>query len=524
MAHTTNIGRQNVSLIGQQKLVYRWIIDDRVISIVKAVNNFAYIIHDRASDTRTEGSIPSIPALSKEQLIDCLIEDGKPEVRNGQLYFTPIFSKNSTLAHRWIFDKKIIDLINTINGLSFLIKGRNKITTIIGSVASIPGLSTEQLIEVLIESQPKIQGENLCFKPNHSAILSWNKEDKKAYLTGKTSKLYWRIIDKTIKTTYQIDFENTFIRAPNNRYFVERFCDAELRATRGPTGEVVRNLIIHETSEVIRMSSMHDYSEQARSWPYSDELISGKVLRQLVSSKVFREMGSFQQAEEITLKELEDRNYKMLVAFLSELTLENIETNADNSKKIILHPAPIEKSELDPHILIDKFKSAITLVNTADWYGHAVVIIETMIDKNYGMYKAHLILGDKIHLKHAPGKVVFYKVDHKTFSYKSKTETWTINTSKAHQMITRWAEMDKKQKDKEVVAYYYAPGSNALFAKKTIQTPQGPVDVHNCMTWALDELKLVNINLDPSKYGWLCTLPTEYATPYSKSLKNESDL
>lgn len=404
-------------------------------------------------------------------LVDQPVHDKDPKLE-------PVLSIHTeeNFAHQWLFNDKTVRLVRTGEDLSYEVADLAKKRLQQGPISSVSGLTTDELIECLAESALELDDQlSPHFAANRSALVQWNWEDKILTLIEKGKELIWQLFDKTMKTTSWMAYDNASLYNPSHA-----------------------------------LKSREYYIERCRLRPV------GFILCLLSKTKLdAKKFLDFYIEKYVPIKFLLDKtgNNLPMKSFLEDCIVERLKIENNRLCSLTLKPSSPVISKLDKDKLIDKWVWGFTLVNTAtDWHGHAAIIVETVEDAHYHMYKTHLRIEGQKTLDTVPGVVLWNEVDPDSLKYVSKADTWLVTKDKATTMINSIKREVAKQSTGKTAVLFNARGSEA-FAKSNKDKP----GVHNCITWARNKLRVAGIRLEEGSHGWLFTTPKEYAKPGAKS-------
>ena len=283
--------------------------------------------------------------------------------------------------------------------------------------------------------------------------------------------------------------------------------------------------------------------------------------KHLLDGIIFNNMITFENLEVRRLKEgfQEDQNIYMvddtyktieekvsvLKNYIPEEKPERIEGKDIEFSSFSLQPKWIE-SKLDPTKIIDHKNWAVTVINTDDmWPGHAVIIIESVEEGQYFMYRAH-IGGDKT-TSGLPAIVILQKKYlaediSKLYGNFGKTETFLRPSCLVKLMIER-IEWEKNMALNHRAQVYFSQNPLAhpiiilefntceeidlfkkehppslLIQRSYVRNSDDQIAVSckqdTCITWVTERLKIAEIELGAGRIEFFET-PRKYTNPDS---------
>lgn len=171
---------------------------------------------------------------------------------------------------------------------------------------------------------------------------------------------------------------------------------------------------------------------------------------------------------------------------------------------IIFNP-PSRKCYFDESIKVDENNWSVTLVSTNDKRtGHAKIVIEGFSNGKTISTGYHLMLTGFL------TKPEVLKSDSKKAF--GRTLTWKTSAAKAKKMLNM---MEYESKHPETINFNIC-GCESIFAKVSqfvrgfLFGSEAAVPRHNCITWAIEKLKIVDVHLNESALQKFITLPTLY--------------
>ncbi|MDR3624015.1 MAG: hypothetical protein P4L16_02610 [Chlamydiales bacterium] len=457
----------------------------------------------------------------------------------SRIRFDSPLLEGETLIHQWIYGYQVFCLIRKIDGLDYIILNQLGEVKQRGPISfSEDVLITDELVEVLIEemvpnftisSKRDIQ-EGVSFMPPSFTSRSWSWEDKNVTVLEHDDELIWQLFDKARRTTSYAPFgvaflsNNTFFE---RNYYVDRYTMAvrdRVDLSLGITG------CKHEPREPKNFKSITTTVEGFHTALFREECSQQENIR---IQKIYKALSHSPcpVSDFNALPSVSDYN-RFFIEFLGNFSLEHVNTSVINHPlcSILLKPTLVASSKLDPTRPIDNNMWVVSLVNTdkKHWYGHAAIIIETMEEGQYCMYKAHLRLKDRptktIPLNTAPGLVEHIKIDSPDqFRCEERADTWHVRKSDVARMRSFIQEQIVLQEQGDVAVFFNARGSNAALVDAEREVGSSSRPVENCITWARGVLSQANIWLDDG--GMLFTAPVEYrngAKSYPKDLEDTS--
>jgi hypothetical protein len=147
------------------------------------------------------------------------------------------------------------------------------------------------------------------------------------------------------------------------------------------------------------------------------------------------------------------------------------------------------KSCLDQEKQVDPFHWAVTLIcarsnEDAAWRNHAQLVIESVGDDEYGMSIAHFCDDGLVH---------FTPIRSDTLKYALKSQTYIASSEKTQRMVAQIvSETTKKQP-------FSIRGKSAIFSAG-----------HNCISWALEKLRVINVDLPFCSLDSIAMLPSKH--------------
>ncbi len=418
-----------------------------------------------------------------------LVENGLGQALDQNPNLKPASStlNNENFAHQWLFGDKTIRLIRKGgDDLGYEITDLVKKTLKQGQIASVEGLTTNELIECLAESSIELDAhQNPHFKPV-CELIEWQWQGKKVALVIdkeeyrrqpflKDRALYWRLFDKATKTTSMKELSIGLIYNPLSSHAKE---------------QAVGRRLLHLTKEELQNQYV-PVSSIARSFRALDCLLSS-------SSEV---LGSHNEAQ------------KNIIKMLAECVIEKMEIQNNQLCALVLKSSLTTASKVNPEQNMDGYTWAITLIDTAnDWRGHAALIMETIEDEQYHMYKTHLVSEGSKTLQTTPGVVIWREIDPSGLKYISKTRTWPVDSWRAEQTISLIKSEVATQNKIGTAVMFNARGEGSVYVDRKIEVDEDNrlVDVHNCITWAILKLRYAGIFLDGEHSGKLFITPKSY--------------
>lgn len=155
-------------------------------------------------------------------------------------------------------------------------------------------------------------------------------------------------------------------------------------------------------------------------------------------------------------------------------------------------------SLVDDRIVISRFQWAVTLVSTQnpDIDRHAMLLIEGINIDSPFYNIAHFVQGNG-------GRVKIHFLNKNEIAFDYKGSTWKRSALKMDKM----RETIILQSDNAIPV----PRFNRLGGRTV-----APLSGHNCLTWALEMLQIIDVELPRAPLDWAIALPSSY-TPYPRS-------
>ncbi len=319
-----------------------------------------------------------------------------------------------------------------------------------------------------------------CFvrpKREEGTLPTWEWGDKTLSLMEDDGQFMWQLFDRATKTTCRIPFASTWLENPDENFYVERFYN------EFPPEDCPKFLLDQERVNV------------------------GQLL---------------ECASEENKEVLIHRITKLIQTYFLKVCV----TPDNQIQSVLFRPSTAyisTQSRLDPKITVSESRWAVTLVNSRapdrEWpFGHAVLLIEKVKDGRYKLMRAHFTVdGDKKDALFgiSPGKVEHYEVP-PSCRYHSKTETWSLPRFKVERMIAE-IKKEKRMQEQGTPVLFSGPGSETIFTSASIQTPDGPRRVENCLTWAVDKLLKYGAEFYHLPEGIFMNRPATYISSYERS-------
>lgn len=195
------------------------------------------------------------------------------------------------------------------------------------------------------------------------------------------------------------------------------------------------------------------------------------------------------------------------VSFLRNCDIQAV----DVSNKAIKMATKVFRSNVDNMSVLDENVYGITIVDTQplsrtdvmSWFGHAVILIEGVVDGEYFMHRVHMNF-----LNSNKGTVHFDTIrDPKKQKIHGKTRTWLRTREVVEKMMADIQSQVKENPNSDEKPEFSA------FAKLSKE------ESINCIIWCVKILQRVGIllNSDKNIISYVLTSPTEYT--HSQSLK-----
>lgn len=368
---------------------------------------------------------------------------------------TYIASNNKEeFVHQWITESETIRILQKGNALEYSINtGTQKGYS---GPLNFSGLKVNEVIACLSVIEPTLSSDgSVHFKTNQSVRHKWTWNGKIVSLLEKNNIYSWELFDRTTKTTSRVAFQKGFFSKYRQDYwyygyqtdiFFNQGCPYEIR----PIEE--RRLIVGPLGSM--PSKICDY--------------------------------------------------------LASCIMENVEIVNNELQSVVLTPYTFPCQMLEKTFITQDIW-AVSLIDISpndNPHGHAVLLIETVRESGYRMYKAHLT-AKKTNFKTIPGIVKWGKVN--KLEYREKYKTWLREKFSVKRMITEIKYQIKMQNSGLTAVFFNPRGPQALFVKKETKTEYGICKVHNCLTWAEEILKIADIyDQHEEKLNLLYTTPQEY--------------
>ena len=515
---------------------------------------------------------------------------------------------SSQYLHKWIFDfvgkKQTLTIFRINEKIKYLLEDFILVRTYEGTIDE-KGESIDKMIPRLIDSQLEITEKNeVIFTPKQEYIC-WELKDKKISLLRQKDDLIYQIFDRTLNVSIQTSMDFTEFGYIRWNYSTESLPtitttkvvkekmdslskeiaeiekekyknEQDLAAMKKEYDEISRSnsfstqeqldevTLLNERQDLVRrmialnqnlinsLKNEYNMSESIERFHICIEKSSlrcEKIKDQIENSEEKRLKKRLREEQNIyvvddTYKTI-DEKVSVLKNYKPEEKLEKIEGKGIEFSRFFLQPKWI-RSKLDPTIIIDHKNWAITVINTDDmWPGHAVIIIESMEEGQYFMYKAH-IGGDKT-ISGLPAKVILQKKylaedSSKLYGNFGKTETfsrpsylvklmierieWEKNMALNHcaqvyfsqnpiespirvQAFNTFEEMDlfkKENKPSLLIQRSYSINSKDQIEVRCKQD--------TCITWVMERLEIAEIKLGAESFEFFET-PRKYTNPDS---------
>ena len=417
--------------------------------------------------------------------------------------------------HKWIFNFtptfKTLTVFREEEKLKYMIIDHGKLQTSVGSI-DIRETTADRMLSELIKNQPKISDTNkLVVSPKLTEHYQWDLKDKTITLLNLEDNLIFQIFYKTLNVTIQTSTDLTgfdYLRLEKD--------------TTTLTGDFYyrKDPVDHSITPV-------NLKEIPGSWRTSYEYIVTCDTYRSLEDRI-SVLKNHEIVEEKKQKKLLDGNYIELSSFS-------------------LHPK-WARSLLAPTIIIDHKKWAVTIINTDDsWPGHAAIIIESIEDGMYVMYKAHI--GGETKKAGLAAKVILQRKTlesdiSKLYGNVGQTATFSQQSYLIKLMLKNIEWENKMSFGSSPQVFFSATGtssckrpfdsfkqwynyieSNAqyIIAKGKLNYKKGVLieerETPNCITWIKEKLEIAGIKLESKKFEFLET-PRRYTNPESAGARH----
>ena len=418
---------------------------------------------------------------------------------------------SSQYLHKWIFDfvgkKQTLTIFRINEKIKYLLEDFTLVRTYEGTI--------DKMIPRLIDSQPEITEKNeVIFSPKQE-YLYWELKDKKISLLRQKDDLIYQIFDRTLNVSIQTSMDFTEFGYIRWVYPLESL----------PTP--ITTNVVTEARGFLNIEIIKWVEKTGMSAAFCAD-IGLKRLQKSQYPHMFEDTYKTNEEKVSVLKNFE------IVETPKRIEGKDIEFS--------LQPKWI-RSKLDPTKIIDYKNWAITVINTDDmWPGHAVIIIESIEEGQYFMYKAHI--GGDIKTSGLPAKVSLVKKHlaediSKLYGNFGKTETFSRPSCLVKLMIERieWEKNMKRDKSPQV---YFSQNpmaspitvlvfntfeemerfqkehplswlihrSRSINAKKQIEIN---CKQDTCITWVTERLKIAEIKLGAESL--FLETPRSYTNP-----------
>jgi len=443
------------------KPLHRWILGNKEICLLSMKGKLAYYVFDNTLNRRLRGPIEVEKVAEKEllpYLRQCeawLNEDGDP------FFLQPICRWKVFVERRGAFflrpKFKIVSLFSLEQDkLAYLIVDPISKETWQGPIP-VQDRSKQEVIAYLQQCKVLINKDNAptFIKPALQSI----DDEREIYTSRYQNKLIWHIFRKSANDAYEVfeEGKNSIITTSTAK------CAPETR-------DYISNLSSLASEE--RLRCLKDF-----------KILQGKFPQEVIDDL----MNSGMQ-ELASLPKNPPFLFNPHIFLLSHL----ISRLVNSTLCLELEPLVVEKSRLDNRVLVSKFQWAVTLVAYHGSEGnHANIFIE-------GVDFEEEKKGYFIHRSHHTGPIVeaglFDESGLTSFKLAERTEQWKRSSHKMREML------QSIERDKKTTPVFDQKGRDSIFGNRG----------DSCFTWAREKMRIIDVNLGQSKFGWVITRTKNY--------------
>jgi hypothetical protein len=391
--------------------------------------------------------------------------------------------KKEVCELKWFFDQREIQLLRGDNYLRYIVLGNKNESPVRGHIPT-DNRSLEETVKHLSRCDVKVNGDQITFSisPRHltwsvyslSPVKSGCSKEELSLIQDDQDNLLWRLYHQHYKTisynTFSQDavYESYDWTVPQN---------TRLR--------LKKELDQATSEEFLEKKETSDFYIRFE----SERKIIGEIVKKYIPVNV-------------------------RIDFLKNIKKNNIWVTLDPEHSRLLGIDFKQKTAVtafSSSVSWDKW--AVTLIDTGiaqsdnpfTWGGHAGLVIEGLHKGDYFIYFAHFLAKNG-------GSVLLHDEKHHPFTQyeiikkcERKSETWI----KAHFQVKEMLDCIRAERDRTVqIPKFQIVGKESIFARS---------HAHNCITWAIEKLKILDIELPNDPNSWLVTYPKNFTKPLDKS-------